>query len=50
MSLLGFLLIFLSIPLFVLYTLADAGKKNKTQLRLGFMLAGIGAIIAVLPA
>jgi hypothetical protein len=50
MSLLGFLLIFLSIPLFVLYTLADTDKKNKTQLRLGFVLAGIGLLIALIPS
>jgi hypothetical protein len=48
MALLGFLLIFLSIPLFVLYALADAAKKNTTQLRLGFVLAGVGLLIALL--
>jgi hypothetical protein len=47
MIILGLLLIFLSAPLLIGYFVGE--QKNRSWRNLGFIMFGIGAVIAVIP-
>jgi hypothetical protein len=49
MTVLGVILIVLSIPLFGMFALNEGEKKNKGQLKLGVVMAVVGLLIIVIP-
>lgn len=49
MFIFGLLLIFLAAPLLITYSIQPPEKKNKTWLRLGSVLAGVGVLLLFIP-
>jgi len=47
MFILGWLLLFLALPLFIGHFIAPEEKRNGTWLRLGIIMAIVGAILAI---
>lgn len=45
MSIFGIILILLAAPLLIVYAIQEKEKKNKTWLRLGLIMGGIGLIL-----